>query len=76
MDCLDVLQKLDSILDELLDILKAFKEQHEALLDVLQITVEHVVCSTVLSGHSLLRKTKKNSMQGRVTDKKNCAKKK
>jgi len=76
MDCLDVLQKLDSILDELLDILKAFKEQHEALLDVLQITVEHVVCSTVLSGHSLLRETKKNSMQGRVTDKKNCAKKK
>jgi len=76
MDCLDVLQKLDSILDELLDILKAFKEQHEALLDVLQITVEHVVCSTVLSGHPLLRKTKINSMQGRVTDKKNCAKKK
>jgi len=76
MDCLDVLQKLDSILDELLDIVKAFKEQHEALLDVLQITVEHVVCSTVLSGHPLLRKTKINSMQGRVTDKKNCAKKK
>ena len=71
-----MLQKLDSILDELLDILKAFKEQHEALLDVLQITVEHVVCSTVLSGHPLLRKTKINSMQGRVTDKKNCAKKK
>ena len=47
MDSLNVLQKLASIRDQLLDILRTFKQQHETVGGVLILFWPHETCSVL-----------------------------